>query len=558
MNKHIVKRIAALALALCFVMSMAAPAMAIEENSYYPLDSFTAVTNCLVYFRYTANSAAGTNKIMDLPKGTAVTVIGENGSFYCISYGGYQGFAYKSDISTSGTASGAAAGTAAGTTAGTLDTNYTTITQFVGVTNSTVYLRYTPNKAVGTNKIMNVPKGSSVTVYGKSGSTWYFIDYSGTQGWAYQKDIDASSGSSSSGSSSGILDTNYTYITQFAGVTNSTVYLRYTPNKAVGVNKIMNVAKGSSVTVIGTYGSTWYFIDYNGTQGWAYQADVDSASGSSSSGTAAGTLDTSYTSVTQYAGVANSTIYLRYTADKATGANKIMNVPKGSSVTVLGTSGSTWSFIQYNGTQGWAYTRDISVPSTGTSSTGTSSTGMSNPSGNVWGHITVSGTNIDLDIMSNRKTSGGSYYYNDLSYGKSCCYALLDYSANPAVIMGHNMRTSRTGFHALHHVQNGLSNGKKCEKCGGAAVGTSTFYMNYAGYSTWSVVAFFETPSGTSSSVKTNTALNGVSTFLSYCSQFNGTVLGNPGSMNAILITCGDTASNSKGAGLYFLLTAVG
>ncbi|MEG1547396.1 MAG: SH3 domain-containing protein [Clostridia bacterium] len=562
MKKIALKRLVALALVITTILCVAAPAMAIEANQYSVIEPFDAVTNTVVWLRQTAIPDAGTNKIMDVPKGSPVSVLGKNGNtWYYINYNGTTGFAYQKDISTD-----------SGSTPSVPDNNYsdpsgyTSVTQFEGVTNAVVWLRKTANKDAGANKIMDVPKGSTITVIGESGPVWYVINYRGTEGFAYKKDIDRSSGAGTTPDSSAPI-TNYTGIDPFEGITNSLVYLRKTASKDVGSNKIMNVLKGSAVTVIGESGSTWYVINYNGTEGFAYKKDINRSSGGNSG---AGNAMGNYTSIAEFQGTTNATVWLRYTANKEAGSNKIMDIAKGNVVTVIGESGATWYYIRYNGTEGFAYKKDISTPgASGGAGSGAGSGTGSNPSGDNWGHISVAGTNIDKDIMSNR-VSGGSYVYNAISGSNSYVYSLTNYSGQPAVIMGHNMRVSKTGFHALHHVQNAFLGVGSCERCGASCSGarTSVFDIDFNGSTQWEVVCFYETPTGTSSSVKnlaacaTATSVDRwLSTQLSNANKsgWKGEVLSNASASDKlmILITCGDKASNSKGAGLYFVLKAI-
>ncbi len=290
-----------------------------------------------------------------------------------------------------------------------------------------------------------------------------------------------------------------------------------------------------------------------------------------------------------------------------TGYSKVSGcakVPKGSTVTILEQTNG-WYKVTYKSYTGYLsadYVRDVgggasapgSAGSTGgvntpgstgnnvgsVSSNGTQYAKYTGTSADIWGSMSVAGTNISDNIYCNAMNSKGQFVYNAYSSSKNNLYA-LSYLTDPiAVIYGHNMRkvakkqTTNLGLHELHHVQNAWLGKAKCEYCGRSCSGakTSTFDINYNGSSSWTLVGFFELSNSTMSSaaqrkkIQTyasfNSTLTGsakqqwVDTMMSYCnSKYLGATLGSISGSDKVMviITCADK-SGSKNQSMYMIL----
>ena len=290
-----------------------------------------------------------------------------------------------------------------------------------------------------------------------------------------------------------------------------------------------------------------------------------------------------------------------------TGYSKVSGcakVPKGSTVTILEQTNG-WYKVTYKSYTGYLsadYVRVVgggasapgSAGSTGgvntpgstgnnvgsVSSNGTQYAKYTGTSADIWGSMSVAGTNISDNIYCNAMNSKGQFVYNAYSSSKNNLYA-LSYLTDPiAVIYGHNMRkvakkqTTNLGLHELHHVQNAWLGKAKCEYCGRSCSGakTSTFNINYNGSSSWTLVGFFELSNSTMSSaaqrkkIQTyasfNSTLTGsakqqwVDTMMSYCnSKYLGATLGSISGSDKVMviITCADK-SGSKNQSMYMIL----
>ena len=290
-----------------------------------------------------------------------------------------------------------------------------------------------------------------------------------------------------------------------------------------------------------------------------------------------------------------------------TGYSKVSGcakVPKGSTVTILEQTNG-WYKVTYKSYTGYLsadYVRVVgggasapgSAGSTGgvntpgstgnnvgsVSSNGTKYAKYTGTSADIWGSMSVAGTNINDNIYCNAVNNKGQFVYNAYSSSKNNLYA-LSYLTDPiAVIYGHNMRkvakkqTTNLGMHELHHVQNAWLGKDKCEACGRSCSGakTSTFNINYNGSSSWTLVGFFELSNSTMSSaaqrkkIQTyasfNSTLTGsakqqwVDTMMSYCnSRYLGATLGSISGSDKVmvLITCADK-SGSKNQSMYMIL----
>ena len=385
-----------------------------------------------------------------------------------------------------------------------------------------------------------------------------------------------------------------------------------------GSDLAARVSRGGSVTVnYRNADASQVYITINtgsgSVSGWVAASYISNLRSSSSgsislanlptSGASAGTsaasgvkmYDTAKSAVSK-----DNNIYVRSTATSSTkGATKLRNM-RGKTFTVLGTD-STGSFLyaDYNGTRGFVRAQDFTFTSgtvveqntntnTNTNTTGgnvtSNNTGMaasgatpgvgSKSQSDVWGSITVPGTGKNYPIYGNYTNKKGNLYYYDYSNIKSYKYVhtTTAQGSQVAVVMGHNMRKSKTYFHNLHHIQNAILGKSACDYCKASCSGYGkSISASWEGSSSWEVVAFFEVPKNKAyknilaqmAQPWNYTTSQYLSSVASYVNTFSGKSWANTSALTdngkyMMLITCGDKTDSSNIAKLYMLLKAVG
>lgn len=424
---------------------------------------------------------------------------------------------------------------------------------------------------------------------------------------SFSKDTAGTTGTVTSGSTSTSTSTSTS--------SSSTASGTYSANLAAGTTITDNgktvgrVQNAGSVTVNYRDASgTQVYVTIGSTSGWVPASAISNLRSSSSGSISVANLPTSgSTSVvgSSASGVKlydaaktavsqDSTIYIRPTATSSTsGATKLRSM-KGKTFTVLGTDATgSFLYVDYNGTKGFVRAQDFTftsatvveqntntntnlntVKSNSSKSDNTPAGVGTGSSSEQWGSITIPGAGT-YPIYGNyvKEKNGKTYYYYDYTVIKSYKYVHTTTAKGSqiAVVMGHNMRTSKTYFHNLHHIQNAMTSGAKCESCKASVSGYgSQITANWEGYKTWQVVCFYEVPKGNSTSILAYNVMPGsystadylatqkanVSKFGGYC---NSSALTNDGRY-MMLITCGDKydSSSNSTAKLYMLLKAVG
>ena len=122
-------------------------------------------------------SAFSTSVVLErLKKGETVTILGENGDYYRISYGGRTGYAMKKYVADAQTIA-----TPVPTQQAQLEEDTVTSYPYETTTNASVNMRKRANTS--STLITRIPKGDNVTVTGESGS-FVSIIYDGREGYA--------------------------------------------------------------------------------------------------------------------------------------------------------------------------------------------------------------------------------------------------------------------------------------------------------------------------------------------------------------------------------------
>lgn len=445
-------------------------------------------------------------------------------------------------------------------------------------------------------------------------------------GWVAESSISSFSKDQGSGSTGISTNTNTNTNTNTSTNTNtntSTASGTFTGTLAGGAvvynngKEAARVSRGGSVTVhYRNADASQVYITINtgsgSVSGWVAASYISNLRSSSSGSISVANLPTSSTSAGT-AGTASgvrsyetpksavskdNNIYVRSTATSSTkGATKLRNM-KGKTFTVLGTDTSgSFLYVDYNGTRGFVRAQDFTFTSgtvveqntntntnTNTSGVTANSTGMaasgatpgvgSKSQSDVWGSITVPGTGKNYPIYGNYTNKKGNLYYYDYSNIKSYNYihTTTAKGSQVAVVMGHNMRKSKTYFHNLHHIQNAILGKSTCDYCKASCSGYGkSISASWEGSSSWEVVAFFEVPKNKAyknilpimAQPWNYTTSQYLSSVASYVNTFSGKSWANTSALTEngkymMLITCGDKTDSSNIAKLYMLLKAVG
>lgn len=563
-----------------------------------PTGSTTATTNatgviynCTNWVSLRAEASSSSKRVAKLTPNTTVTITGEQNGYYKVTAGNYIGYVLKSyvRVTSSGSTTG---GTTGGTTSG-----GKVYVPGVGWVDA-------PNSSTGTTG----SGSSSVGWTGGNTSGGYTGNW--TSGWG---NLSGSNNNNNNNNNSGNVTSNKSIGT---AVTTGTINFRQGPGTNYSkVTGCAQVPKGATVTLLEYTSSDngWYKVIYGSYTGYLSAkylkvslTNNNAGSNNNNSGNTSGSSwntgwntgnnntgnNNSGSSATATTGTTTGNVNFRQ--GPGTGYSKVSGcakVPKGSTVTILEQTNG-WYKVTYKSYTGYLSADYVAVAGSGVNTPGSTGNNVSGSgvgtqyakytgtSADIWGSMSVAGTNISDNIYCNAMNSKGQFVYNAYSSSKNNLYA-LSYLTDPiAVIYGHNMRkvakkqTTNLGLHELHHVQNAWLGKAKCEYCGRSCSGakTSTFNISYNGSSSWTLVGFFELSNSTMSSaaqrkkIQTyasfNSTLTGsakqqwVDTMMSYCnSRYLGATLGSISGSDKVMviITCADK-SGSKNQSMYMIL----
>lgn len=551
------------------------------------------IYNCTNWVSLRAEANKSSKRVAKLTPNTTVTVTGEQNGYYKVTAGNYIGFVLKTYVRI----------TATGTTTGGTTTGGTT----TGGASNRVYV-----PGVGWVDANTTGSGTN-TGWNTSGS-W-------NAGWSNNNNNNNNNNTgwgsnSNNNNNSGNVTSNKSIGT---AVTTGTINFRQGPGTNYGkVTGCAQVPKGATVTMLEYTSSDngWYKVIYGSYTGYLSAKYLkvtltnNNAGSNNNSGNNPGSSwntgwNTGWNAGNNNTGnnnsgsSANTTIgtttgNVNFRQGPGTGYSKVSGcakVPKGSTVTILEQTNG-WYKVTYKSYTGYLSADYVAVAGSGVNTPGSTGNNVSGSgvgtqyakytgtSADIWGSMSVAGTNISDNIYCNAMNSKGQFVYNAYSSSKNNLYA-LSYLTDPiAVIYGHNMRkvakkqTTNLGLHELHHVQNAWLGKAKCEYCGRSCSGakTSTFNISYNGSSSWTLVGFFELSNSTMSSaaqrkkIQTyasfNSTLTGsakqqwVDTMMSYCnSKYLGATLGSISGSDKVMviITCADK-SGSKNQSMYMIL----
>ncbi|MFC6387106.1 SH3 domain-containing protein [Sporolactobacillus kofuensis] len=346
-------------------------------------------------------SSTSTKVLTTLKKGSSVEVVGTSGSWLKIKYNGGTAYVSGSYVKKAGSSS-----------TGMGSSNAPVL--YTGTTTDNLNVRQ--GASTSTKVLTTLKKGSSVEVVGTSGS-WLKIKYNGGTAYVSGSYV-KKAGSSSTGTGSSNAPVLYT------GTTTDNLNVRQGSSTSTKV--LTTLKKGSSVEVVGTSGN-WLKIKYNGGTAYVSESYVKKA-GSSSTGTGSSNAPVLYTGTT--------TDNLNVRQGSSTATKVLTTLKKGSSVEVVGTSGS-WLKINYNG--GTAYVSESYVKKAGSSSTGTGSsnapvlyTGTTTDNLNVrQGSSTAAKVLTTLKKGSSVEVVGTSGSWLKINYNGGTAYVSGSYVSKP-------------------------------------------------------------------------------------------------------------------------------
>ncbi len=416
-----------------------------------------------------------------------------------------------------------------------------------------------------------------VQILGQSGN-FYQISVGGTTGYVLVNAITPDSTSTSTTTTTNTTTTNTVSGAAAGYITNcdSNVNMRASASKSS--DKVGTVNKNEAVSIIIVEGDYTKITTASGVSGYVLSKYV--ASGTPGASSASGAAVSSETAMLPNAMPMVSiskTIYMRKTSDTSTKSKNLvkkLSSMKGKVFTVLGTVGSEQYYATYGEYTGYVKSADFTTAAAAGTMTASYATG--DKAKDRWGEIVkIDGTNIgsaynklyDNSIYCNGLNSKNQYYYNDYNGKKNYFYMLSSQNAPIAVLMSHNMQSSKTGGHYLHHVQNAWLGVAKCEKCKENCSGakTSTFYISYEKHTQWQLIGFFEGNASMRDYAAVNYGLTGsakkawIDKILSYCtSSYKGAALGTAADTDDVMmfITCGDKGSKG-GTFLCMLLKGI-
>ena len=134
------------------------------------------------YVRMRSGPSTGYSILGTYNTGTKMTITGQSGDWYAVSYNGMSGYVYKQYLSQSG-----------------VTADVTAMNDTPAVTTAAVNLREGPSTAYTSKRVLS--PGTAVTITGQSGD-WYRVNWGGMTGFMHKNYVSTTAGQSSGGASS--------------------------------------------------------------------------------------------------------------------------------------------------------------------------------------------------------------------------------------------------------------------------------------------------------------------------------------------------------------------
>ena len=211
-------------------------------------------------------------------------------------------------------------------------------------------LRKSPNSSAGI--IKRIDQGETVTVL-SYGDTWCSVDYKGTKGYVMTQFLKFTNVKPEEKPEEPVAPPVSDGTKQYAQVTTEQGSLNLRGGKSTGATLLKRIPQNAYVEII-NYGSTWCYVNYNGTKGFVMTKFLTVVSGTTGSGST-GTTPPYSDSERKYAKVVTAQGSLNIRSPQSTDASIVGYAPQNAYVQVLET-GVTWCKVTYNGKTGYALT----------------------------------------------------------------------------------------------------------------------------------------------------------------------------------------------------------
>ncbi len=268
--------------------------------------------------------SAGINIVTKIPDGEKVSVFDCGISkWYYIIYGNYSGYAKQEYIQPVPPDTPEPEPTTEPTTYLWQGTPHTGTGK--------VILRSSMDDSSDSNIITKIADGEEVSVYSVGSSKWYYIIYGNYSGYAKREYIQPDTPEPEP----------ITYLWQGTPHTGTgKVILRSSMDDSSDSNIITKIADGEEVSVYDCNSSKWYYIFWNGYEGYAKQEYIQRIS---IVPVGYGTPHTS-----------TGKVILRRSPDDSSDSNIITKIEDGEEVYVFDCGNSKWYYIKWNGYEGYA------------------------------------------------------------------------------------------------------------------------------------------------------------------------------------------------------------
>ena len=282
--------------------------------------SGTGTTTGSVNFR----KGPGTNyaSIKMLSKGTKVTVLALENGWYQLDVNGTTGYVSKAYIKVDTNSTGTPTDTS-----GSSDTATGT-----GTTTGSVNFRKGPGTSYASIKMLS--KGTKFTIYALENG-WYKVSVGGTTGYISKEYVKVDSGSGASSATTWVGEVYGEY-----------VRMRSTPDLNTQNNILGDYPVGTRVTILAQTANGFYQVIVNGLTGYMHKDYVKIVGETEAASTATSAATTT------------ANVYLRAKASST--GSVLTTIPKGSALTILGSSGDYYQ-AQYGSLTGYLVKKYVSV-----------------------------------------------------------------------------------------------------------------------------------------------------------------------------------------------------
>ncbi len=279
------------------------------DNNAQPV-SYAVVATQSGSLNMRSQPTTGSSVVRQIPKGTRVGVISQDGSWSRISYDGKTGYVMSSYLRMEGSDAPEVTG------------KYARVTTVSGSLN----LRETPS--ANARVLLGIPQGTVLEVLSHADG-WAKVSYGGSTGYVMDKYLTFTDDAPQQ-------EAPATGKTATVNTGGGSLNLREMARSDARV--LLSIPDGAQVELL-IQGSAWCKIAYNGTTGYVVTRYLDLPAQSAG---------------VWYVNTVSGGLNLRETA--SADARVLLSIPKGTAVTML-EEGSEWCYIQYNDNIGYVMTK---------------------------------------------------------------------------------------------------------------------------------------------------------------------------------------------------------